>query len=74
VEAFRRRAVIMAQREFLWLVGWAAWLAFTLLVTWAWPRVIAPIFNRFAPLQDAALRERIDALLAAVISTPRRCT
>ena len=47
-----------------WLVGWAAWLAFTLLVTWAWPRVIAPIFNRFAPLQDAALRERIDALLA----------
>jgi STE24 endopeptidase len=47
-----------------WLVGWAAWLAFSLLVTWAWPRVIAPIFNRFAPLQDAALRERIDALLA----------
>jgi len=47
-----------------WLVGWAAWLVFTLLVTWAWPRVIAPMFNRFAPLQDANLRERIDALLA----------
>ena len=47
-----------------WLVGWAAWLVFTLLITWAWPRVIAPMFNRFAPLQDANLRERIDALLA----------
>ena len=47
-----------------WLVGWAAWLVFTLLITWAWPRVIAPMFNRFAPLEDANLRERIDALLA----------
>jgi len=47
-----------------WLVGWGAWMGFTLLVTWAWPRVIAPLFNRFSPLEDAALRERIDALLA----------
>jgi len=47
-----------------WIVAWAAWLGFTLLVTWAWPRLIAPLFNRFSPLEDAALRERIDALLA----------
>jgi STE24 endopeptidase len=47
-----------------WIVGWAAWLAFSLLVTWAWPRVIAPLFNEFSPLEDQALRERIDALLA----------
>jgi STE24 endopeptidase len=47
-----------------WIVGWAAWLAFSLLVTWAWPRVIAPLFNKFSPLEDHALRERIDALLA----------
>ena len=47
-----------------WIVGWAAWLAFSLLVTWAWPRVIAPLFNKFSPLEDRALRERIDALLA----------
>jgi STE24 endopeptidase len=47
-----------------WVVGWAAWLAFSLLVTWAWPRVIAPLFNKFSPLEDRALRERIDALLA----------
>ena len=47
-----------------WIVAWAAWLGFTLLVTWAWPRLIAPLFNRFSPLEDVALRERIDALLA----------
>ena len=47
-----------------WIVAWLAWLFFSLLVTWAWPRLIAPIFNKFSPLEDAALRQRIDALLA----------
>jgi len=47
-----------------WVVAWLAWLLFSLLITWAWPRLIAPIFNRFSPLADAALRQRIDALLA----------
>jgi STE24 endopeptidase len=47
-----------------WVVGWVAWLAFSLLVTWAWPRLIAPLFNKFSPLEDAELRRRIDALLA----------
>ena len=47
-----------------WIVAWIAWTAFTLLLTWAWPRLIAPLFNRFAPLEDASLRARIDALLA----------
>lgn len=47
-----------------WLVAWCTWLAFSLLAAWAWPRLIAPIFNTFTPLGDAALRDRIDALLA----------
>jgi len=46
-----------------WAVAWAAWLGFSLLATWAWPRLIAPLFNKFSPLEDPALRERIDALL-----------
>ena len=46
-----------------WLVGWAVWLAFMLLITWAWPRIFAPLFNKFSPLEDQALRQRIDALL-----------
>jgi STE24 endopeptidase len=47
-----------------WLVAWAVWMAFSLLLLWAWPRWIAGFFNKFTPLTDAALRERIDALLA----------
>ncbi len=46
-----------------WLVGWLAWLGFALLVTWAWPRIFAPLFNKFSPLEDPSLRERIEALL-----------
>lgn len=49
-----------------WLVAWAAWMTFSLVLLWAWPRWIAGIFNKFSPLQDTALRARIDALLARV--------
>jgi STE24 endopeptidase len=60
-------AILLVMRETgdaWWLVAWAVWLAFSLLVTWAWPTFIAPLFNKFTPLADAALRERIESLLA----------
>ena len=47
-----------------WLAAFGCWLAVTLLITWAWPAFIAPLFNKFSPLQDASLKERIEALLA----------
>jgi STE24 endopeptidase len=47
-----------------WLIAWLAWLGFSLLVTWAWPRFIAPLFNKFTPLASGELRSRIDALLS----------
>ena len=46
-----------------WLWAWAVWMSFTLLVTWAYPVLIAPLFNRFEPLADHALRERLERLL-----------
>ena len=46
-----------------WLWVWAVWLAVSLLMTWAWPAFIAPLFNRFSPLADASLRARLEALL-----------
>jgi STE24 endopeptidase len=46
-----------------WAWVWAVWLGVTLLMTWAWPVLIAPLFNRFSPLQDPALGARIEALL-----------
>jgi STE24 endopeptidase len=45
----------------LW--AWGLWLGVMLLMAWAWPAVIAPLFNRFSPLEDQALKGRIEALL-----------
>ena len=47
-----------------WLWAWLVWFAVSLTLAWAAPRFIAPLFNRFSPLKDAGLRERVDALLA----------
>ena len=55
-----------------WIVAWLAWLFFSLLVTWAWPRLIAPIFNKFSPLEDAALRQRINARRGFIRPAARR--
>jgi STE24 endopeptidase len=55
--------VMRSAGQYWWLVAWTVWMGFSLLVTWAWPRLIAPLFNKFSPLDNPALRERIDALL-----------
>ncbi len=46
-----------------WLYVWAVWIGFSLLMQWAWPAFIAPLFNKFEPLQDESLRQRIVHLL-----------
>jgi STE24 endopeptidase len=47
-----------------WLYVWLVWLATNLLILFLYPTVIAPLFNKFTPLEDASLKERIEALLA----------
>jgi STE24 endopeptidase len=47
-----------------WIWAWGLWLTVMFLMAWAWPAFIAPLFNRFSPLEDAALKGRIEALLA----------
>jgi len=49
--------------EAWWLWVWLAWAAFNLIVLMVYPTVIAPLFNRFQPLEDAGLKARIDNLL-----------
>jgi STE24 endopeptidase len=46
-----------------WLWVWLLYVAVMFLMSWAWPAFIAPLFNRFSPLADQTLRERIEALL-----------
>jgi STE24 endopeptidase len=47
-----------------WLWVWCAWLTWTIVMTWAAPRYLAPLFNRFSPLTDETLKKSVEALLA----------
>lgn len=46
-----------------WLYVWAVWVTFSLLLLFIYPSFIAPLFNKFQPLEDATLKARIEALL-----------
>jgi STE24 endopeptidase len=46
-----------------WLYTWAALVAYQLFVMWIAPNVIMPLFNKFTPLEDAMLKERVTALM-----------
>ena len=47
-----------------WLYVWGVWMGFSLLMLWAWPAFIAPLFNKFVPLDDLELKQRIEDLLS----------
>ncbi|MDJ0834040.1 MAG: M48 family metallopeptidase [Gammaproteobacteria bacterium] len=49
--------------SYWWIYAWSLWTAFSLLMIWAYPAFIAPLFNKFSTLEDDSLKQRIDALL-----------
>lgn len=46
-----------------WILAWTILMAFSILMSWAFPTFIAPLFNKFTPLADTTLKARIEALL-----------
>ena len=46
-----------------WLWAWAVWMGFNLLILVLYPTVIAPMFNKFKPLEDESLKARVTALM-----------
>lgn len=46
-----------------WLYAWAIIMSFSLLMSWLYPSIIAPLFNKFTPMQDGSLKQRIQGLL-----------
>ena len=46
-----------------WLYAWCALVVYQLFVMWIAPNVIMPLFNKFTPLDDASLKERVSALM-----------
>ncbi len=53
-----------AAGERWWIYAWAVWSLFNLLILAIYPTLIAPLFNRFSPMQDEALKARVERLLA----------
>ena len=49
-----------------WLWAWALWMGFNLLLLLIYPTFIAPLFNKFKPLEDETLKTRVTELM-------RRC-
>ncbi|GIZ50669.1 M48 family metallopeptidase [Noviherbaspirillum aridicola] len=49
-----------------WFYAWLVWTGFQLLMLVLYPTVIAPLFNKFTPLQDDGLRSRIEGLMQRV--------
>ena len=46
-----------------WLYTWAALVVYQLFVMWIAPNVIMPLFNKFTPLEDTTLKDRVTALM-----------
>ena len=49
--------------DYWWLWAWALWTAFNLVILLIYPTVIAPLFNKFKPLEPGAVRSRVEGLL-----------
>jgi STE24 endopeptidase len=49
--------------EYWWLYLWLVWSVFNLVMLAVYPTFIAPLFNKFTPLADENLKQRIEALL-----------
>jgi len=49
--------------QYWWLYLWVVWAAFNLIMLAVYPTFIAPLFNKFSPLQDDVLKQRIETLL-----------
>lgn len=56
--------VMGAMGSMWWLYVWVIWVGFSMLLMWAFPKWIAPLFNRFEPMPTSVLKARIEALLA----------
>jgi STE24 endopeptidase len=62
---------LINHQQYWWLSVWLLWSGFSLLLMWLYPVVIAPLFNRFRPLDNPELRQRIERLVQMAGFTAR---
>ena len=55
--------IMQSSGSYWWLYVWMTWLIFSVFMMWAYPAFIAPMFNKFRPLDNESLKQRIESLL-----------
>ncbi|MCE1183389.1 MAG: M48 family metallopeptidase [Rhodocyclales bacterium] len=55
--------LMQAMGSLWWLYVWLFWCTFNLLILFIFPTWIAPLFNKFSPLEDGEMKTRIEGLL-----------
>lgn len=56
--------LMAAAGDYWWVYAWLTWIGFNLFMVAIYPTWIAPLFNKFSPMKDPELRERVERLLA----------
>ena len=56
--------LMQAMGSLWWLYVWLLLTGFSLLMFWLYPSYIAPLFNEFKPLENLALKAKIENLLS----------
>lgn len=64
--------IVESSPEWWWIWTWVFFLAFSLFMMYVSPYVIEPLFNRFSPIEDQVLVERIQAMLQKIGMTVKR--
>jgi STE24 endopeptidase len=64
--------LIMALPDRWWLAGWVFVLLFSIFLLYVSPYVIEPLFNKFSPIENVALEERIRKIMSGIGLTVNR--
>lgn len=53
----------LTSKSYWWLWAWGILTAFQLIMLWAYPVFIAPLFNKFSPMEEGEVKNKVLALL-----------
>ena len=55
-------AIVEKSGPYWWLYSWTLFFVFSIVLTWLYPVIIAPLFNKFTPLDSDDLLNKIKAI------------
>lgn len=58
--------VMVEATPYWWAIPWLVMFGFSLLITWIYPTLLAPLFNKFSPIEEGELKDKIFKLAQKV--------